>query len=64
MHTGDKISWDVLGEESEWKVSDGKPDRKETNISKRITDHKERGCNVISATWLHIRGCIKNIPYW
>jgi hypothetical protein len=36
MHGGDDKSWDVLGDETEWKVSSGEPDRKETHISKGI----------------------------
>ena len=36
MHRGDDKSWDVLGDETEWKVSSGEPDRKETNFSKGI----------------------------
>lgn len=32
MHRGDDKSWDVLGDENEWKVSSGEPDGKETKI--------------------------------
>jgi hypothetical protein len=36
MHRRDNKSWGVLGDETEWKVSSGDADRKETNISKGI----------------------------
>ena len=52
MHRGDDKSCDVLGDETEWKVSSREPDRKETNTSKG--DHKERGWKAIEVIWLHV----------
>jgi len=36
MHRGDDKSWDVLGDETGWKVSSGEPDSRETKISEGI----------------------------
>jgi hypothetical protein len=55
MHRGDKISWDVLGEDSEWKISSGEPDRKEMNISKRIIK-KEDGLRFHSSGYTYEGG--------
>ena len=43
MHRGIDKSWDVLGDETEWKVSSGEAHRKERNISTGIK--KEEGGN-------------------
>jgi len=48
MHRGDDKSWDVSGVETEWKVSSGEPDRKETDISKGIIK-KEGGMRLESS---------------
>jgi hypothetical protein len=48
MHRGDDKSWDVLGDETGWKVSSREPDRKENNISKG--DHTERGWNGLKSS--------------